>query len=194
MVKKSKSISKTVWTKLVVVIQGVQSLLINNPEKLRDSRTPDEAQEEAELRLYNNGDGRPVLPLKIIYATLKEAGRKVTISFNGKNQKVTGSRGSLLYGLIRIKGAYVKINPGDWVVDTQLTRNPATGGMNWTSRPRFDNWGCEIELEYNKQLIAEEKVRELFEVAGLWCGVGDNRPNSPNNPGQHGQFEVVEVR
>ena len=52
------------------------------------------------------------------------------------------------------------------------------------TRPFFQEWAAEIELEFNNNLIDEEQVRRWVEVAGEQVGLCDWRPRL-------GRFKVI---
>lgn len=54
------------------------------------------------------------------------------------------------------------------------------------TRPRFDEWSVDIELEYSPDLVNEEHIIKALSDAGKLVGIGDWRP-------KYGQF-IVEKR
>ena len=44
------------------------------------------------------------------------------------------------------------------------------------TRPRFDNWKCNIKIEFMPSLLNESEVRDIAETVGLIIGIGDWRP------------------
>lgn len=53
-------------------------------------------------------------------------------------------------------------------------------------RPRFDDWSIVGTLDVDTEVIAPEKLREIFDEAGR-CGIGDWRP-ACKSPGPFGTF------
>lgn len=51
------------------------------------------------------------------------------------------------------------------------------------TRPIFNQWQLDIELQYEDSVVTEKKLHEWLEVAGLQCGIGDWRP-------RYGRFSV----
>jgi hypothetical protein len=52
--------------------------------------------------------------------------------------------------------------------------------------------GCKVSIKYSIQHkdLTEEKVKQIFEHAGVDKGIGDWRPSAPK-PGPYGQFTVI---
>lgn len=44
------------------------------------------------------------------------------------------------------------------------------------TRPIFDNWSTELEVDYDAELIDAEDLDRIIETAGRQVGIGDNRP------------------
>lgn len=55
-------------------------------------------------------------------------------------------------------------------------------------RGEFKDWGCTLEIHYNKGAISKEQIVNLFNIAGFSVGVGDWRPE---RSGEFGRFKVV---
>ncbi len=54
-------------------------------------------------------------------------------------------------------------------------------------RPEYQNWSCQIPVQYNANVISAEQIVNIFNVAGFAVGLGDWRPEKD---GQFGMFEV----
>ena len=52
------------------------------------------------------------------------------------------------------------------------------------TRPKFEHWAAEFNVEYETELLNESDVREILVVAGAQVGIGDWRP-------KYGLFPVV---
>ena len=65
-------------------------------------------------------------------------------------------------------------------------------------RPLFRNWvvrGTITVLDEEIFGLTKPIVQKIFDQAGLFCGLGDWRPNSPKSPGFYGKFvsELEEI-
>ena len=58
---------------------------------------------------------------------------------------------------------------------------------NMRTRPRFNEWSCEFELEVDEDICDLEQVRQWLETAGSRVGLGDYRP-------MFGRFDVAEFK
>lgn len=58
------------------------------------------------------------------------------------------------------------------------------------TRPYFNEWCCEVEIEFVSSLIKEGQVANLMAAAGSIVGIGDWRPQKG---GSFGKFMVVEA-
>lgn len=57
-------------------------------------------------------------------------------------------------------------------------------------RPKFDSWSVSGTLEVTAKEIAEGDLKQLFELAGFYKGLGDWRPGC-KTPGRFGRFETA---
>lgn len=56
-------------------------------------------------------------------------------------------------------------------------------------RPRFDNWEASGTVSVWDDQITEGVLKDIFQYAGNYKGLGDWRPGAPT-PGPHGMFEA----
>lgn len=63
-------------------------------------------------------------------------------------------------------------------------------------RPRFNAWTCSGTVTVFDETITKAVLGSIFEMAGIYCGLGDWRPSSPSKPGPWGRFsfDLKEVR
>lgn len=57
-------------------------------------------------------------------------------------------------------------------------------------RPKFKNWSVSGTFILTAPEFDDEKLTQLFEIAGYSAGLGDWRPSAPKKPGRHGMFEA----
>ena len=60
------------------------------------------------------------------------------------------------------------------------------------TRPKFEEWACEIELHYDPMMLEEEQIVVSAELAGRFYGLGDFRPGSGG--GMFGRYEVEVIK
>lgn len=167
-------------------------LRIKGGKKPKSAPAPGTPREEAasKVPLLNDGE-TPHIPIKMLFASLTDAGRHVRL--DGKKQ-VSTAKSTVLPGLMSIHDLYIPIidpdNPEktpEWEVDIQGGRNPNGGELVCLIRPRFDRWAFICHIQVFTDEISVDTIRRLFDVAGTRCGIGDFRPN---RKGTYGQFRV----
>lgn len=63
----------------------------------------------------------------------------------------------------------------------------AMGTADIRFRGEFPEWACELTIRYNRNVLSEEQIRNLFNVGGFAIGVGEWRPQKD---GSFGMFHV----
>ena len=171
-----------------VTIQGITPLLMNRPsaligdiskERVQTEKTP---EQQASNKLYEN-DGKLYQPSTHIKGALVDA---------GKAQKVVG-KGKATYS--KIVGYAVEIEPYEivhkkqkWIVNSVLAVNPSTKGRNLLHRPMLKDWELDFQVVFDEEQIPASILKEVFERAGRFSGLGDWRPNKK---GTFGKFQVT---
>lgn len=51
-----------------------------------------------------------------------------------------------------------------------------SGVTDLRNRPRYDSWACEIEVEFDADLVSANDVANLLARAGMQIGIGELRP------------------
>ncbi len=190
--------AKTVTNELMdvtVVLKNLTPLLQNRvtPEQLiaiRDKIKPAKGapkptpREECEKKVYVTPKGKWYIPAKMLWACLVGAGQHMRL--DGKRQ-ISTAKSSMLAQFLRLKDQAMELDTPGWEVDIQQGRNPNGGELVVLCRPRFDIWRMTVNVTIDTREIAEEKMRELFDIAGMRCGLGDFRAN---RKGTFGQFIV----
>ena len=151
---------------------------------------PKEPREVAQAKAYTTHDGLPMVPGEVLMAALIAAGQYVKL--DGKRQMST-AKATLLPGFLSLEDAYLPLlhpktgKPATWEVDMRQGRNPNGGEAVCLIRPRYDEWCFEATCELDTQQLSEKVFRELFDLAGSRCGIGDFRPQ---RKGIFGRFKV----
>lgn len=144
--------------------------------------------EAAAKKLYVNDDGQIGIPADNLFACLAEAGRMV--KYDGRRSISTASS-SLLAGLIEFENDFLPFNEGaEW--KTSMMGGNLKQGANKTAvaivRPRFPRWGLTFTMTIDDRFVKEKIIRQLFDVAGNFVGLGDFRPGCK---GRWGRFKVA---
>jgi len=135
-------------------------------------------KEEAQRSLYLMDDGKPYQPASHIEAALVRA---------GGNYKMKGARGKSFRELCK---AAVFVKPdkipleskGGYKVDARPVVVQRSRVVRY--RPIFEDWACEFTIEVLDDNFQTATLKEIFEYAGSYVGVGDFRP-------KYGRFKVV---
>lgn len=177
------------------VIEGISPLLMNrfheaaqeavsNGTRLTLTGQKPPPREQAEQKLYQDSDGRCVMPGQNLLAAIVDAGRHIK---SGRS-KLTTMKSSLIPAGISLLEFELPITPGKWEVDSRAVVIPSTGGRIMCHRPRFDEWRVASTAQIDESMFDKRLVRELFDLAGSRVGVGDFRPA---RRGPFGRFKVV---
>ena len=181
---------------VAVTCRGKTPLLMNRVSeeellKIRDKvKAPKGAprpapREECEKKVYVDLDGKPYLPVNMLYSCLVAAGQHVRL--DGKKQ-ISTAKSTALPTFLTLDDTSIALNaPKPWEVDLRQGRNPNGGELVVLCRPRFDEWAFTVNITIDTRQIAEMTMRELFDIAGVRCGLGDFRPN---RKGIFGQFLI----
>lgn len=146
-------------------------------------------REEAALKLYQQENGEPYVPVENLMACLIAAG--VFIRLDGKRQLST-KNSTLLPSFLSIENRFCPVlgtngNPASWEVDMRQGRNPNGGEAVCIIRPRFDQWSLKLSVLAALDSISESTIRQLVDIAGANIGLCDFRPQ---RRGIFGTFRV----
>jgi len=64
-----------------------------------------------------------------------------------------------------------------------------SGSSTMSYRGEFSEWACELQIEFNANVISLAQIANLLNLAGFGVGVGDDRPDKSG--GIQGRFEVI---
>lgn len=67
-----------------------------------------------------------------------------------------------------------------------------SGVADMRNRPRYDDWACEITIQYDADMLSASDVANLLARAGAQVGIGELRPQGPNSYG--GDFGTWHVK
>lgn len=181
--------------RVAVTCKGITPLLMNRVDeeallKIRDKiKEPKNApkkspHDEAAGKVYQDSKEKPYLPTSMLYSSLVAAGQYVRL--DGKRQ-VSTAKSTTLPSFMTIQDATVELKTPGWETDIRQGRNPNGGEIVVLCRPRFDVWEFTVNIMIDTSEIAEETIRNIFDISGRRCGIGDFRPN---RKGIFGQFVV----
>lgn len=178
---------------------GTSPLLMNCPFGMKaggavpKAKKIPSAEEEAYSLLYRNPDGTVYGPPGFKSA-IKTASKGMKAGKVGMPSVVNGSvfvpvdceRIALFHPKTR-----KPLTDKDYIVDSRRAVIPSSKAGIVKSRPRFEKWGCIVELDIDTDFIAVDAVLMLLKKAGLTVGYCDFRPEKS---GSFGRFEAELVK
>ncbi len=164
-------------------------MLIDRVPGRKGNKTGNEKTHEqiAAERLCKGPDDELGIPMTWLFAALVEAGRHVVYS---NKTKLSTRESSLVPAFLAIQDEFLPFNnqaDNSWVVDKRRGVLAATGVAVGILRPKFPTWDFDVVAEVDCDQISMDKIRELFDIAGRFCGLGDFRPNKR---GPFGRFMI----
>jgi len=175
--------------KIEARIEGITPLLMN---RFRDSQiegksTKKGEQKEIDIKdkLYLDEAGKPYLPAVYIQRALIDAGKRLQVRGQKKAtySKIVGSVVSIEPEALVLEGKYVPFRIS--------AVNPMTKGRMMVTRPRFDKWASEFEIDVQGDSVGFETMNQLLVEAGQSTGIGDWRPEKK---GKFGKFVVTKFK
>jgi hypothetical protein len=162
----------------------------------RKGKRGDLTQEQvAEKKVIRCPDSNQIgIPMEYLMAALVNAGRQV--KFDGKRNLSTATS-SLVPGLISLGEMFYPFKnqtPPEgqahlWIIDKRRGVLQANGVAVAIIRPKVMEWEIDVSVDFDETELNEAKVRDLFDKAGQFIGLGDFRPACK---GPFGRFTVKE--
>lgn len=187
---------------------------LRDPENKRQSKAGDDRTPAWKWLGYCYHDGKVLgIPSDNLMTALREGGAKVPTGKKGQTYKRQSQSGiivdQMLWPIETAKGAVKWDNVAALRDESSYEAHEdavkhlgfwlfAKGAKVGTSkhirvRPRFDAWSCRGSVTVVDETISDEVLKLIFDMAGIYCGLGDWRPSSPSKPGPFGRF-TAEVR
>ena len=95
----------------------------------------------------------------------------------------------LVSGAVKIMNVEDGLIPIEYGKQTVLEHNV---GSNTKFSPMFNNWSCELKIEYDQNNISAQDIVTLLNYAGFYNGIGAWRPKSGGGgSGEYGMYEVI---
>lgn len=169
--------------KFSVTVKGVSPLLQNKyiPQDNNKSKKKGAQYiplEDAEAVLYKDGKGKISQPAIHFEAAMIKAA--ANFKFSGKKTYKEPFKAGVF-----VTPDLIHHKNDKWEVDLQ----PAVVNRSriMRSRPRFDNWELDFDVEIIDERITGDTVKRILEEAGKYNGIGDQRP-------RYGRFEVKKFK
>jgi hypothetical protein len=171
-----------------VRIKGISPLLMNKPEeygfdeKWVEKQANNEYEKEAYKKLYVDLNGVLYQPATHLERALIEAGKKLKVKGSGK-----ATYSKLFGSMVTIPNLDIPHLLKEWEFHKALVVIPSTKGRVMRYRPMLKDWELEFIVDVEDEIDASA-VKEAFEIAGKYVGIGDWRPEKK---GKFGKFQVV---
>lgn len=169
-----------------VSIKGVAPLLQhrypveNGEEKIKKRTGARDYSDEAEISLHRDEKGNIYEPSDHILGALIKAASNFLIGGRGKKTYKEIIKSSLFVSPDAIPHQNQK-----WVKDARPVVVQRSRIIR--ERPMFKDWGLSFEVEAADEQLAENALKQIFDYAGAYCGIGDFRP-------RFGRFIVTEFK
>lgn len=159
--------------------------------------------------LYRNEAGEVILPTENLMRALMEGGAMVLVpgGRSGKTFKAQTQSGIMPRSLgwpLLVDGKPIASKPIEGLLSERdfavhkstveelgfslfVKRARIGSSKHVRVRPRFDRWQARGELSVSDEQITATVMKDIFEMAGTYKGIGDWRPSS-KTPGTFGMF------
>ena len=160
------------WSKKA--IEAMLDKQLKRATSVKEAKNPDQDYQESIYRLPDGSPGFPVLAFKSSAVTACTSIGNVTKVAARQSFHISGEM-TPIYGDHRSRDDMVRVGMG-------------TADIRY--RAEFPEWWCQIDVDYNRAMLSEEMLTNLFATAGFAVGVGEWRPE---RDGQNGRFHVAEA-
>jgi len=151
-------------------------------KKSKQTYQKDDISEEdkAKEKYYYTTDGKKGIPVRAFYNSMIRASSYLFDKKDGGMRNVKEG--------INLKGNIIPLN---YKKEVRVEHWGRMSGM--TKAPRkiirnsFEDWSCEIEVEYNQEQLSPEHIINILNWAGFHIGVGAFRKEKTGN---YGSFYV----
>ena len=177
--------------KYKVEITGITPLLQNKPEAYGfdeqwvEKKVSEDWEKEALKKLYVNSNGIIYQPATHLEMSLIEAGKKIKVKGQGK-----ATYSKLFGSMVSIDTLEILHKKQEYEIFKTLVVIPSTKGRIMRYRPMFKEWVLEFNITFEDE-IPSEVIKEAFEIAGKYAGIGDWRPQKK---GKFGKFQVTKFK
>ena len=134
-----------------------------------------------------HGEGQPALKSKVKNVARVTDVAEDYLYENGDGIYQPSTHKNLIgYGVVLVTPDAIPHIVQDWEVDTRSVI--VNRGRIMRSRPCFEKWALEFQLDIDDEEIPAEVVKDVLDHAGKRVGIGDFRPEKG---GSFGRFHVT---
>ncbi len=169
---------------------------IKSPEHRLPKDTVTPLAEICEAKVPRTADGKYGVPTQYLFSCLMGGGRHVLSGIVPK-QKISTADSSLLPAIISSM-AVKDGDPDDDVLafatcseirPTMMAGRNDAGKATVIERPRFTHWTLDLVVEADTTDVHPDRIKEVFEKAGRFVGLGAWRPACK---GRFGRFVITD--
>lgn len=140
----------------------------------------------AEYHCYRNYDGCCFIPSDHFRLSLINAGTYMKSKVGARSKSMK----TIVVACFIVTPEEILLP--DWdKIDKRSAVNKNIKGRVMVVRPKWSEWEVSFILECHEPTVTIEIIRQLFEYAGSFCGIGSYRPT---NSGLFGRFEVKDIK
>jgi hypothetical protein len=137
------------------------------PREMRDTGKEFDPKEEVENALYKDREGKIYFPSKWIKGCLESAAK-------GVKKGTVNLRSKIIQAVSIYPPQIYPTKLSDYEIDQQYVRIQGRN-LILRSRPRFDEWEIEFEINFDEEIISANDIKKLLERGGRFIGIGDGR-------------------
>lgn len=112
--------------------------------------------------------------------------------------EVTSFVGDKFFSKKLVSGAVRIINGDDGLVPIKFKKQGILKhniGSNVKYTPMFEEWSCELVMQYDANNISSQDIMTLLQHAGFYVGVGAWRPKCRDGgSGEYGMYDIVKPK
>lgn len=139
----------------------------------------------AEYHCYRNDNGQCYIPAEHIRGALINAGTYMKSKVGARSKSMK----TIVAATFMIAPDEIYIPDWDYI-DKRSSVNKNIKGRVIVIRPKWSEWQAEVILNCYESSITKETIKQLFDYAGSYVGIGSFRPT---NNGLFGRFEVINI-
>ena len=179
--------------KVEVTLEGTSPLLQNRNlegELTKVRHRNESSKDSPELsevlkKTYHFDNNIIYQPAEHIIRMLQTAGSQIKRGKMGNFRKMMGA------GFVMVEPDGIPHKHQGVTVDARTVVIKATKGRIMRYRPKLPKWGLDFTCIVDVDTISIEVLKECFEIAGKYVGLGDFRPE---NGGMFGRFIVTKFK
>jgi hypothetical protein len=136
-------------------------------EKIHDTGKEFDPKEEAEKGLYRDKEGKIYFPSKWIKGCIESSAK-------GVKKGLVNLRSKVIQAVSIYPPRIYPEKLSNYEIDQQYVRLQGRN-LILRSRPRFDEWEIEFEINFDEEIISSADIQKLLERGRKFIGIGDGR-------------------